>query len=468
MSRTAFKAAGGSLGESRWVRFPCAPAIYMDHLTDRGQLVEALAAGHRPREEWALGLEFEQFVTGPDCLPRQYSGLGGVEELLRELGARTGWGLVCEEGRVLGLSAPDGRAVTLEPGAQLEFGSRPEKTLKALEIQLQEYCGHLKCLAEERSVRFLAVGAHPTASPEDMERIPKRRYDFLEPVLREASDLGLWMMRCTAGIQVNFDHADEEDAMRKLRMTFALSPVVCALFANSGVRAGSASGFASWRGHVWTRTDPARCGIPEPLVRPGAVFEDYVNWMLDVPMVFLRRAGVWVDPGGRSFREHFDSGEATAEDWDLHLSSPFPEARFRPQIELRCADTASPAMALALCALVKGWFYDDEALDNLERVVGEWSHAQIVEAWEAGHRSGLAAPGPGGKSLLEHARNVVSLARLNSLEDSWLNPIRHLLDEGRSRGELQADWAEEDIRKALKKLVDDAGCGRFAPSGNPF
>ena len=80
----------------------------------------------------------------------------------------------------------------------------------------------------------------------------------------------------------------------------------------------------------------------------------------------------------------------------------------------------------------------------------------------------LWKPGPGGKSLLEHARNVVSLARLNSLEDSWLNPIRHLLDEGRSRGELQADWAEEDIRKALKKLADDAGCGRFAPGGNPF
>ncbi len=432
----------------------------MEALTRREQLVEALAAGHRPRKEWALGLEFEQFVTDADCRPRQYSGPGGVEELLGKLADRTGWTPATEGGRVLGLNAADGRAVTLEPGAQLEFGSRPELSLAALETQLREYCGHLRALADETGARFLAVGAHPMASPDDLERIPKRRYDYLEPILREASDLGLWMMRCTAGIQVNFDHSDEADAMRKLRLTFALAPVVCAMYANSGIRAGEPSGFASWRGHVWTRTDPARCGIPEALVRPGAGFEDYVDWMLDVPMVFLQRGGQWVDPAGRTFRQHFEAGDAIEEDWSLHLSSPFPEARFRPQIELRCADTASPSMALALCALVKGWFYDDTALDAVEAAVGGWSHPEIVAAWEAGHRQGLAAPGPDGRTLLEHARELVALARLDSAEESWLEPIRGLLAGGRSNGEIQAEQAVEDLPATLQAIAAETRCGR--------
>ena len=167
-----------------------------------------------------------------------------------------------------------------------------------------------------------------------------------------------------------------------------------------------------------------------------------------------------MDPAGRTFRQHFEAGDATAQDWDRQLSSPFPEARFRPQIELRCADTASPSMALALCALVKGWFYDETALDAVEAAVGGWSHLEIVAAWEAGHRQGLGAPGPERRTLLEHARELVSLARLNPAEEPWLEPIRGLLAGGRSLGEIQAEQAVEDLPAALEVLAAQARCGR--------
>ena len=117
-------------------------------------------------------------------------------------------------------------------------------------------------------------------------------------------------------------------------------------------------------------------------------------------------------------------------------------------------------MALALCALVKGWFYDEAALDAVEAAVERWSHPAIVAAWEAGHRQGLAAPGPDGRILLEHARELVSLARLDPAEESWLEPIRGLLAGGRSQGETQADQAAEDLPAALEDLASQNRCGR--------
>lgn len=37
-----------------------------------------------------------------------------------------------------------------------------------------------------------------------------------------------------------------------------LQPVATALFANSPFKEGKATGFKSWRSHVWTDTDPDR------------------------------------------------------------------------------------------------------------------------------------------------------------------------------------------------------------------
>ena len=334
-------------------------------MLDRDDLLEALRRGHRSAADRRLGVEFEQFVLrGEDAQAVPYLGAGGVAELLERAEELTGWERIEEDGHLLGLKAADGRALTLEPGAQLEFGSSPCRTLAEVAAEVEDYCRLLARLSQESGVGFLAVGSHPSSAPEDIVRLPKKRYDVLEPWLREAGDLGLWMMKTTCGVQINFDHEDGEDAMRKLRTVYATAPIFNALFANSALRAGEASGYASWRGHVWSRTDPGRCGIFEQLTRPDSTLDDYVDWMLDVPMLFVLRDGEYVDLRGHSFRDWIRDGHATAADWDLHLSTPFPEVRFRPQIELRSADSLPPRLLLACAALVQGLFYDADALER--------------------------------------------------------------------------------------------------------
>jgi len=434
----------------------------MTRIEDPAQLLSAITRGHRPRSAWGLGLEYEQFVTDHQGRPLPYSGAGGVEALLRSLAKRTGWQPEEEDGRLLALRAPDGRSVTLEPGAQIEFGSGICRTLGELDLQVQEYFGHLAALTSEFPVCFVALGSHPTAGPEEIERIPKARYDILEPYLAQAGELGLWMMKATAGVQVNFDHEDAADAALKLRTAFALSPVLTALCANSPLRAGRPSGFATWRGHVWSRTDPFRCGLVEACTREESTLQDYVDWALKAPMLFVVRGKRLLDLRGHTFGEYLRRGEgelhATLEDWELHLSTLFPEVRFRPQLELRCLDTGPPERTLAACALVKGIFYDPGALQAAWELTASWSAAQRLAAWHAAHLQGLSAPAPGGGRLLDLARELLGLVRLEPAEAAFLAPLEAQVAAGRSPGETLSIRLEEEWGGSIGKLIGSSLC----------
>ncbi|MBC8330139.1 MAG: hypothetical protein ISR76_11200 [Planctomycetes bacterium] len=441
----------------------------MSSLRDPSRLMDALSRGHRPPSEFRLGLEYEMFVTGLDGHAVPYRGPGGMAEILESLARRTGWRRLEEDGALLGLAAEDGRGITLEPGAQIEFNSSPREGVAAIQEELEEIVGHFDALCREFGVRFLGLGAQPADPPDRIERIPKARYEVLEPYLAGAGELGLWMMKATCGTQVNFDHADPADAALKMRTGFALAPILSALFANSTLRAGEPSGYASWRGHVWTATDDTRCGIPARLVAADSSLADYVDWALDVPMLFVLQGGRPQDGRGRSFRQFLATGQATTEDWELHLSTLFPEVRFRPQLEIRSTDTGCPDMALALCALVKGVFYSPEALEAAWQLTAGWSHHQRISAWKDAHHRGLAAPLADGRKLLDYARWLVDLADLPAEELAYLKPLHQILEKGMSEGEemaalVEQDWGEDP----LTQVVEASYClpRKLAPSGD--
>ena len=165
----------------------------------------------------------------------------------------------------------------------------------------------------------------------------------------------------------------------KLRVALAVQPAVSALFANSPIVDGRPAGWKSFRVAVWDETDPARCGLL-PFAFEPAFLEDpyrrYVEWALDVPMIFLRRGGRYLDPGGRTFRAFLADGllgeRATLVDWEDHLTTLFPEVRVKGVVEVRGADACDVEMTMALVALWKGLLYDGAAR--------AWLHAFTVGA----------------------------------------------------------------------------------------
>ena len=79
------------------------------------------------------------------------------------------------------------------------------------------------------------------------------------------------MMLRTCTVQTNLDFLDEADMVEKFRVSLALQPVATALFANSPFREGAPTGLLSTRSHVWTDTDPDRCGILPFVFEPVSV-----------------------------------------------------------------------------------------------------------------------------------------------------------------------------------------------------
>ena len=64
--------------------------------------------------------------------------------------------------------------------------------------------------------------------------MPKQRYRIMRSYLSTRGTLALDMMYATATVQANFDFESEADMVAKLRMALGVTPIVSAIFANSG------------------------------------------------------------------------------------------------------------------------------------------------------------------------------------------------------------------------------------------
>ena len=85
-------------------------------------------------------------------------------------------------------------------------------------------------------------------------------------------------------------------------------------------------------------------------------------------MMFVQRGDTWLHAKGRSFNEFMNNGIdghfRTWDDWELHMTSTFPEVRIKRTIEVRGADCVSHELCHRICALFTGLLYDDEALSK--------------------------------------------------------------------------------------------------------
>src|SRR5690606_35294577 len=179
----------------------------------------------------------------------------------------------------------------------------------------------------------------------------------------------------------------EADMVKKFRVSLALQPIATALFADSPFTEGRPNGYLSYRSHIWTDTDPDRTGMLDFVFEDGFGYERYVDYLLDVPMYFSYRDGIYHDASGQSFRD-FMAGRLpvlpgalpTMADWSDHMTTAFPEVRMKKYLEMRGADGGPWSRLCALPAVWVGLLYDDAALDAAWDLVKGWTqedHAQL-------------------------------------------------------------------------------------------
>jgi len=428
------------------------PANAPDTLIEsKRQLVEYLAEGSKPASDWRIGVEHEKFVFNTsDLSPVPYEGPRGIRALLEGL-QRYGWAPVMEGEHIIALSM-DGQSVSLEPGGQFELSGAPLETLHDNCRELNTHLAQVKAVGGELGLGFLGLGFTPTWRRDDVPVMPKGRYKIMRAYMPKRGKLGLDMMMRTCTVQVNLDFSSEADMAKKMRVGLALQPLATALFANSPFTEGKPNGFVSFRGNIWTDTDPDRTGMIPFAFEQGFGFEQYVDYALDVPMYFVYREGKYIDASGQSFRD-FMAGRLPAlpgekpglRDWADHITTLFPEVRLKRYIEMRGADGGPWWRLCALPALWVGLLYDGTALDAAWDVVKDWSTEQRSKLREQAPRLGLGAE-VNGRTLLEVGRDVVAISadglrRRNRQsdagegEDHYLDPLRAVLASGRTPAE---------------------------------
>lgn len=437
------------------------------HISSKHDLIDYFVRGAKTEEAWGIGTEMEKLVI--DSRSGNVAKFSIIEELLQRLLKLEKWEGVYENGHLIALIG-DVSSITLEPGGQLELSGK--------------LCGHIHCsfgdfqnhirdiLAESEGLglTFLGLGLQPFSTVDEIDLVPKERYAVMGPHLARTADMGHRMLKQTAGLQVNLDYSDERDCIDKLRLGMALAPLFYALFANSPIMDGKPGGYLSSRGEIWQRTDPTRTGLIHELFEEDAGFHTYINYALDIPMYFIYRKGHYIDMTRKklSFRQYMKEGfnqeQANLSDWDLHLSTIYTEARLRPQLELRPADSLPPYLTLSVAALTKGIFFDAEARMEIWEMVKPLSRFELESLYHNSWRIGLKTPFR--KISLQHvAIEAIRIAKESlkrqgkkngkGLDESvYLTGIEEIAESGRNLAEsLLEKWhgSREEKIELLKR-----------------
>jgi glutamate--cysteine ligase len=380
------------------------------------ELSEVFRDAEKPKSAWRIGCEAEKFgVRAGDGAPIQYQGEHGVLRVLEALARNHGWAPKSETPAGPIISLERGKAsITLEPGAQLELSGEPCADVHAICAEMRQHMAELADITQEMNLNWLGVGFHPLARQDELPWVPKQRYSVMKRYLPTQGPRALDMMRRTATVQANFDFSDETDAMRKLRVSLVLAPVINAICANSPFYEGAPAGKKSVRGEVWLAMDPARSGlIPAFWSKPELRYRDYVEWALDAGMFLIWRDGQVVHNTGQTFRSFMKDGyqghTATIADWKLHVNTLFPEARIKSTLEVRACDSLPTDLSCTVPALYTGLLYDDRALVEAEALTETLAFEDVAAARVALVTDGFAAS-IGRRPMRKIAERIVDIA----------------------------------------------------------
>jgi glutamate--cysteine ligase len=390
---------------------PSAPKLSQPIASSR-DLVAYFRQAAKPSAEWRLGIEQEKIPVTADGMPAPYEGPHGLARLLALLEER-GFTAEREDGHPVALERGAER-ITVEPGGQLELSGPALVSARAGQEVLLAHVREVQELARPLGIRFIAGGFRPFGSIDDVPWLPKRRYVVMREYLPRRGRLGHEMMKRTATVQANLDYADEAEAVEKMRAALGVTSAVTALYAASPISDGRPNGFKSYRAAVWLDTDEDRCGLLPFVFEPDFGFAQYVEWALGVPMFFVVRDGVYHPAGGITFRRFLEQGwqgeRATLFDWEVHLSTLFPEVRLKRYIELRGADSTPLPFASALGALWRGLLDDREARQEAWSLVAGWPYLERLRLRREVPRAGLQLR-VGGRTLAELALDLCRIAR---------------------------------------------------------
>ncbi len=424
--------------------------------TSVDELAQLFLSNAKPAQAWMVGLELELFGFHQENL--RSADHATIAKVLEALGERRNMEREHEpDGALIGLRG-GGQSVSLEPGGQLEFATKPYRGLKAMRDELKAYCDDLRAVSSQMGLGFWAMGQQPFVTRETSPKMPKPRYKIMRDYFSARGARALDMMHLTGSVQCTVDFLDEENLTNKVRTAARASPFLSALVAASPFTAGKPNGFKTVRYQIWLETDDARCGIwPEMLDEEGLSVRRYIKKALQTPAFLFVRGGehysIEPKPYAEVAKEAFQGTPVKVSDFLDHLTTFFPEIRPKGYVEMRGADCLLPDAAVAVAGFWRG-LLDDEGTrlaveDRLKKMDYEALRALQPKVAKLGLDADSAA-GPVKEVILDLVR--LAHQRLsNGAPDcaECVLPLLEMAEAGRSP-------ADEMLERAEKGSIEDA------------
>lgn len=317
-------------------------------------------------------------------------------------------------------SLPLSSAITLEPGGQVEFSSRPAESLPACIEAVRADLAAARARLSRHGIRLVGRGLDDRRGTRLLD---DPRYRAMESFFDRTGPAGRIMMRSSASVQVCLDAGTAErgpcSVGRRWFLAHVLGAVLTAAFANSPLVEGEWAGWRSGRQAVWAALDGYRNLAPAQVGR-GGPRSSWARYALDAPVLCVRsREGPWAVPGdGMTFRQWIGrwsgaprrfpapstSSNAVSRppgpaDLDYHLTTLFPPVRPRGHLELRMID-AQPGDDgwVVPLAVTTALFDDPAATESAYRAVRPLAAltagapAPRNTLWERAARNGLGDP----------------------------------------------------------------------------
>ena len=439
--------------------FSITVAAPIHHQDDTRYINTFLLTYHHYNDKYYYRIGTEHEKLGYNLADRRRLTYQQIARLLHGIGDRFGWNPLMEGDNIIGLEL-DGQSVTLEPGGQFELSGATLESLHQTCAEVNQHLYQVRSVSEELGIGFLGAGFDPKWKYEDIPKMPKQRYAIMRDYMPTRGTLGRDMMFRSCTIQVNLDFDSERDMIEKFRVGLALQPVATALFANSPFKEGQPTGYQSWRSHVWTDTDPDRCGTLPFVFDSSFGFERYVDYVLDVPMYFVYRNGIYHNVAGQSFRDFMRGklpglpGELPSlKDWESHLTTVFPEVRLKRFLEMRGADGGPWRLICGLPALWVGLLYDEEAQAQALALADDMTPEEREFLRDQVPRGGLKTLYRGGtvqdlaKEVLKISRG--GLERRGRQEGKYLNELDAIAESGETQAEMLLGLYETEWNRSV-------------------
>ena len=348
-------------------------------------IAEYIQSGETP-QTGRVGVEVEHFLL--DHVSGHPLTASQVEDMLEVLRPDYDQAFY-EDGRLIALQDAH-TLITLEPGSQFEVSFLYTRDMDQLKAWYDQAMAPVMKLVETQGADVVWSGGLPTVPADEIRRIDKHRYEYMEAWFARTGNRGREMMKATASVHVSIDYADEADFVRKVRAANILHPLLAFLMSNTPDYAGQDNPDILLRDSIWSDTDPARTGIPDGLFDEGFGYQGYADWLEQIPVILMADGGTYVPEPDLTVGQTGEKYGWNKAHIQHLLSMAFPDVRVKNFIEIRSADSVKPPYITAYAALIRALFYSRETVDWVLSLAQSADEIQAAKAalrkddWNAG------------------------------------------------------------------------------------